>query len=88
MLVFGLNVDEIEMQQFGSCSDDDWLLFDIDPCVCHSSRCCLLFILTALAAEKGGHARIKQKNTYDMNMIFFFLFPPINPEVLASFLGW
>lgn len=72
ILVFGLNVGEIAVQEFGSCSDSDWLVFNIDPCVCHSSRYCLLFILTALPVEKGGHAtRMKYKNIYNTNMNFF-----------------
>ena len=40
------------MQEFGSVLDRDWLVFDFDPCVCHLSRYCLLFILTASPAEK------------------------------------
>lgn len=47
------------MQEFGFALDRDWLVFDIDPCVCHLSRYCLLFILTASPAEKIRLSKIK-----------------------------
>lgn len=60
MVVFELeSIVEIEMQEFGSTLDRDWLVVDVDPCVCHLSRCCLLFILTASPAEKTRLSKIK-----------------------------
>lgn len=47
------------MQEFGFILDKDWLVFDFDPCVCHVSRYCLLFILTASPAEKTRLSTIK-----------------------------
>lgn len=47
------------MLEFGSALDGDWLEFGIDPCVCLLSRYCLLFILTALPAEKIRLYKIK-----------------------------
>jgi hypothetical protein len=47
------------MLEFGSALDRDWLVFDIDPCVRHLSRYCLLFIVTASPAEKTSLSKIK-----------------------------
>lgn len=53
------NVALIEMQEFGPALHRDWLGFGIDPCVCHLSRYCLLFILTASPAEKLDFTKLK-----------------------------
>lgn len=52
------------MQEFGFVLDRDWLVCDFDPCVCHVSRYCLLFILTASPAEKTRLSTIKN-NVYE-----------------------
>lgn len=54
------------MQEFGSAFDSNGFLFDIDPCVCHLSRYCLLFILTASPAEKTRLSKVK--NILSMNL--------------------
>lgn len=46
-------------------------------CVWHCPMCLLffwmlLFVLTALSAEKSGHARIQYKNTHNTNRNFFY----------------
>lgn len=51
------DMSDMEMEAFGSHPRSDWLVFDIDPCVCLASKYCLLFVLTAPPAERGKPAR-------------------------------
>lgn len=60
MVVFELErIVEIEMQESGSTRDRDWLVADVDPCVCRLSRCRRLCGLTASSAEKTRLSKIK-----------------------------
>lgn len=60
------------MQGFGSCSDSTGFYLTLTHVFVIPPDASLLFILTALPAEKGGHATVKYKDMYNMDTNFSY----------------